>query len=301
MLTQDKIDNHEQLLYTLYQNYYERDLTPEQHLSSFWKQMHKESKVEVDDKKITNLSGIGFGNLFADTIFRKIQNNMTTILYLLRLNNRIEILKLYRRVRPIVKRMGFYFSYDCLRFMCTLALFAKNFRPKDEIRFEKFKHIIENIIRKEYTSAMQEELCKSFSNLVYKKIIQCPFVDGAKDLLEDFEGNISMYISSINPSDELSAVMKERGLSKYFKKVYAHPWSKKEAIEDILIRERIEPTQAVFIGDSYEDYEAASAKQVFFIGRDSGKSFRGADIPIFRDIHEIRKFLKEKILLGISS
>ena len=53
--------------------------------------------------------------------------------------------------------------------------------------------------------------------------------------------------------------------------------------------------EVVFIGDSPQDYEAALACGVPFIGRDGGKSFGDADIQIVKDFNEISKLISENL------
>lgn len=160
------------------------------------------------------------------------------------------------------------------------------------VRFEKFRYITENILGKEYNENTGKRLAERFSSLVYKEIIACPFVAGAKEFLDYYSGKIPLYLASITPADELDRILEARSLKSYFKRVYAVPWLKVKAIEDILFREGILKDEIVFIGDSYEDSQAASSSGIFFIGRNSGKSFHGADIPVYEDMSGIMDFLE---------
>lgn len=157
------------------------------------------------------------------------------------------------------------------------------------IRFKKFEYIAKNILREKYTQSQEKKLSRDFAGFLYRQIITCPFVAGAKDFLSFFHGRIPLYVASINPPRELGKIMKARRLKKYFQKVYCHPWSKKDAIKDILRREKISSKEAIFIGDSLGDYRAAKATRVFFIGR--GKAaFNGFKIPVFKSLSGIREF-----------
>ena len=160
------------------------------------------------------------------------------------------------------------------------------------VRFEKFRYITENILGKGYDEGTEKNLSKIFSGLVFRSLVDCPFVEGAREILDSFQDNIPIYIASRSPADELDKILETRKLKKYFKKIYAVPWLKQDAIRDIRDRENIAFEDIVFIGDSDEDLQAARSTGVFFIGRDSGKSFHEADIPIFKDMFEVRDFLR---------
>ena len=159
------------------------------------------------------------------------------------------------------------------------------------VRFDKFKHITENILKKEYNEDMEKLLSRRFSKLVFERIVECPYVQGAEEFLDYFLGKVPLYLASASPAAELDRILEARNLNKYFKGVYAIPWVKTAVIQDILNRENISSQQAVFIGDAFEDYEAARLTNVFFIGRDGNKSFHGADIPVSKDMFDIKAFL----------
>lgn len=160
------------------------------------------------------------------------------------------------------------------------------------IRFDKFRLITENILKQPFSDRTAEELKTRFSRFVLDKVITCPFVVGAMDLLRFYQNRCSLYLASINPEEELAEILRMRGLTKFFKKVYAHPWHKAEAIREIMRMEEAAPGQIVFIGDSFEDYQAAAEVKVRFIGRDSGRPFHNAGIFVGRDLREILEHLK---------
>lgn len=159
------------------------------------------------------------------------------------------------------------------------------------IRFDKFRHITENILKKKYTGATERELSERFSHLVFQNIVDCPFVDGAVEFLDFFARKIPLYLATVSPPDELDRILDARRIKWYFKKVYTFPWSKEAALRDILSCERLSSAEAVFIGDSFEDYEAARAAGIAFIGRTSGKSFGGAAAPVYKNLAEIKSVL----------
>lgn len=162
-------------------------------------------------------------------------------------------------------------------------------------RFEKFKYITENILKEKYTDQLKEKLSCQFSEFVFEKTIICPFIDGAKEFLEHFSEKIPLYIASINPQKDLENILKARALNVFFKKVYAIPWKKSDALREILKIESIVPDEAVFIGDTFNDYKAAEETNIPFIGRDSGKFFDSIDVPVCKNFHDITRIIEEMI------
>ena len=161
------------------------------------------------------------------------------------------------------------------------------------IRFDKFKFIAENILHINYTDQLSERWCKEFSARVVKGIAECPYVVGAIDFLNEFYSKIPLYLISVSPENELNYILEARDLKKYFKAAFAVSGSKRNTIVSILNGEHLEPKEALFIGDTTEDCQAALAAHVSFIGRNSGKSFGDVDVPICSDFLGIRKMIKE--------
>jgi phosphoglycolate phosphatase-like HAD superfamily hydrolase len=159
------------------------------------------------------------------------------------------------------------------------------------VRFEKFEFIYENIFRLPYSKNIRECLSQEFSDLVFEKIVRCSFVLGAKEFLDYFWGKVPLYLASASPAEELIKIIEARDIKKYFQDVYAIPWVKTDVVGDILKREDVSLEEAVFIGDAFEDLEAARLTGISFIGRDSKKSFHGADIPLYENMFDIREFL----------
>jgi len=159
------------------------------------------------------------------------------------------------------------------------------------IRFEKFKHIYENILKRSYTPPIKRELSAKFSELVFDKIVNCRYVAGALEFLDYYHKTIPLYLVSMSPENEFRRILDARKLTGYFKKFYSSKWKKIEAVKDISRIENKPYEKMVFIGDTYEDYVAARAVGTFFIGRDSNKPFFEADIPVFNDLYQIKQFL----------
>jgi phosphoglycolate phosphatase-like HAD superfamily hydrolase len=159
------------------------------------------------------------------------------------------------------------------------------------IRYEKFRYITEEILGKPYTESVRKSLSQRFSALTLENIIRCPFVNGAQEFLEYFYNLLPIYLVSVNPPGELDTIIKARRLRQYFKKIYTSPVVKSEVINGILSCENICASEAVFIGDTPEDYEASSQTGVFFIARYGSRAFTNISSPGFKDFVELKDFI----------
>lgn len=165
------------------------------------------------------------------------------------------------------------------------------------IRFEKFRYIYEHILQKEYTQDIGDQLGQEFSDFVINRVINCPSVEGADDFLKYFHGRVPLYIVSLNPPEDLDCILKGRQMKHYFTSVHAVSSHKEKAINEVIKAENIDPSEAVFVGDSIEDYEAAGKADVPFIGRYSSFSFEDKNIPVFNDMKEVREHICATVTL----
>lgn len=134
-------------------------------------------------------------------------------------------------------------------------------------RYDKFDYIYKNILREPLTKQKKQELSDKFSEIVFKKIFEAPFVPGACYFIKKNHTSIPLYIISATPEKELEIITSRRGLTPYFQEIYGSPRKKADCIRDILRSSGIAPSDIVFVGDAKNDLKAAKTTQIRFIGR----------------------------------
>lgn len=168
-------------------------------------------------------------------------------------------------------------------------------------RFKKFRFIYKNIIKKPLSESRFKELCRRFKKLVVTEVINCPFMEGAPELLRYCLGRFDMFVVSGTPEDEIRQIIKKRHLSKYFLGIYGSPTTKTQIIRNILRRHKYLPKDTLFIGDSINDYKAAKDTGVKFIvrvtdGRQLWLKDKRYIIGRFKDMLGVKDYLKKQIL-----
>lgn len=134
-------------------------------------------------------------------------------------------------------------------------------------RHKKFRYWIEAVLKREYSKEDGDKLAQRFAQLTREKIINCPYVEGALDLIREFSPRFPMYIASATPLDELKIILDARKLTPYFKGIYGAPTPKQEMFADVIQREQIDRQEVLFIGDSPEDHDVAKESGIVFSGR----------------------------------
>lgn len=162
-------------------------------------------------------------------------------------------------------------------------------------RYEKFVHINNNILHIQINEQILNELADRFSKAVFDEMLRCPYVRGALELIEVQHMNKKLFIASGSPEKELRLIVRERGISHYFKAVYGTPASKVEIIARILYDEKLEKDEVIFVGDAMTDYNSAKKTDVPFIARINhdvpDNPFLDMDVESVNDMTEINKFL----------
>ncbi|MDE2040054.1 MAG: HAD family hydrolase [Elusimicrobia bacterium] len=134
-------------------------------------------------------------------------------------------------------------------------------------RYDKFRYFYEELLRRPMPAGEMERLDARFSALVFKAVLDCPWVPGALEFLRSYRQALPLYVVSATPEPELRRIIEGRGLGGYFRAVYGSPKDKKQNLAALLAGHRLEPSAAVSIGDGSADYEAAQAAGVPFIAR----------------------------------
>ena len=134
-------------------------------------------------------------------------------------------------------------------------------------RFEKIKFYHKAYVGREIDTGELGIWCKRFSDIVLDSVIKAPLVPGVLDFFKKTSGKFSCFIVSGTPQEELELILEKRALSRYFRKAYGSPSSKKEIIGNIISSDALHPDEMIYYGDSLSDYDASVATGVYFIGR----------------------------------
>ena len=160
-------------------------------------------------------------------------------------------------------------------------------------RHVKFKYFIEEILHEEYSEDKEKVLADKFSNIVFERVMTCEYVSGAREFLEDNYDKYDFYIASGTPHEEMMTITDGRDLTKFFKEIYGSPMKKEEIIDKIMNEHKYRNDEIVFVGDASTDLNAAMAKCVYFVGRntpDNVDVFRNVDFKV-DNLKEIERII----------
>jgi phosphoglycolate phosphatase-like HAD superfamily hydrolase len=158
-------------------------------------------------------------------------------------------------------------------------------------RFEKFDIIYRDILKKPLSEADRNELGTRFSELVFQKVLACPFVAGADRFLEKYSSKLELFVASGTPEPELRQIVAKRELGRFFQGVYGSPRTKAEIVRQIMAEQSLLPAEVLFVGDALADYRSACETSVAFVGRVPANSTnpfpREHVLTIVQDLHQL--------------
>lgn len=134
-------------------------------------------------------------------------------------------------------------------------------------RYVKFRYFLEKIRKEKVSEVLVEEWSARFSEIMRAKLIdKAALIPETLNFIEKKKGQMNMHIISGSDGDELRYLGEQLGLSPYFKTIEGSPVPKVDLVKKVLEEFSYPPKQCVLIGDSINDYEAASANNITFLG-----------------------------------
>ena len=119
------------------------------------------------------------------------------------------------------------------------------------------------------TAEIVSYYCQQFSLLVVDKVIQSPWVLGVENYLRSKSQNQTFIMVTATPQGEIEYILKALDLENVFFKVYGAPIKKSDAIFESISEMGIDSSKCLVIGDSIEDYQAATVNGVTFMLRET--------------------------------
>lgn len=133
-------------------------------------------------------------------------------------------------------------------------------------RYVKFRYFFEEI-RKESISDNDILIWAERFSLVMKEFLVNPelLIEETLNFVEENQGKYIMHITSGSDQNELRFLCKSMGIDELFTSIHGSPKPKKEWVKELIEMHGYNLTECVLIGDSFNDYEAASLTGIHFV------------------------------------
>ena len=131
-------------------------------------------------------------------------------------------------------------------------------------RFEKIPLYL-NWAGEPASPAQVHEFCDRFSNLVQQAVIDSPWVPGVYEYLKFHHTRQCFILITGTPQEEIEQILGSLEIAPFFKEVHGAPKSKEIVVNKVLKQLGCSPDEALVIGDSKTDLEAAKGNNVAFV------------------------------------
>ncbi len=134
-------------------------------------------------------------------------------------------------------------------------------------RYVKFRYFFEVIRNETITEPEVLTLAEEFSQVMRKELLNMKLLihDSIAFVKENYQ-DYKMHVVSGSDQNELRYLCQQLQLDPYFISIHGSPTPKKQLVSDLLREFEYPPETVAFIGDSINDWEAASSNKVDFFG-----------------------------------
>jgi len=139
-------------------------------------------------------------------------------------------------------------------------------------RYVKIRYFYNILLGVEVNDEKVQELADKFSTIMKSELTNKKYlIKETVDFIEKNYQNYNFHIVSGSDEKELNYLCKELDLTQYFKTIEGSPTPKNDLVKKILEIYSYNPKEAILIGDSINDYEAANVNGIKFYGYNNEK------------------------------
>ncbi|SDR69831.1 HAD-IA family hydrolase [Gramella sp. MAR_2010_147] len=147
-------------------------------------------------------------------------------------------------------------------------------------RYVKFRYFFEEVRNEKVSEQKIKKLASEFSKIMKELLVdESLLIADSLNFIKKNHLNYKMHVVSGSDQAELRFLCNELEIVQYFISIHGSPTPKKELVKNLLLDYQYLKENCVLIGDSINDYDAASTNQINFIGynsidlKDKGRSY----------------------------
>ena len=171
-----------------------------------------------------------------------------------------------------------------------------HYENKGMSRFLQFDYVANNLLKASNPDKTIQNLANQYAEIVFKQLVQAPFIKGAQELLDFLQFKMPLYIISSSPSNELEELIFHRNLKNYFKSIYGSIDQKGKYICKIYNDLSLNSDSVLYVGDTLKDLNAARQSRVHFCGiQNKLVDFSGHGCWFVNDLIELKLSIEKYI------
>ena len=157
-------------------------------------------------------------------------------------------------------------------------------------RYKKFEFFVNEVLEDSTNKALIADLLAEFENITEKAIIDCSYILGAVEFMNECSKKIPLYLLSATPHSNLLNIINKRNIENIFHEIYGAQINKEKIIKDLIMKNNTSVDEALYIGDAQEDLDIAKSLKINFILRKSDRMVKENNYPRFNDFNQIKDY-----------
>lgn len=137
-------------------------------------------------------------------------------------------------------------------------------------RYVKIRYFFEKILNQQITEEEVQKKASIFSEMMRKELTDKKYlIEETVVFIVQNYNKYNFHIVSGSDQMELQFLCKELDIDIYFKSIEGSPTPKKELVKNLLLKNNYNREATCLVGDSLNDFEAASLNDIAFFGYNS--------------------------------
>ncbi len=151
-------------------------------------------------------------------------------------------------------------------------------------RYVKIRHFYETVLEQPITDQKVLEYANSFSRIMLSKLADSSLlIKQSTNFIKSNFKNYNFHIVSGSDNDELNVLSRQLDIADYFISIHGSPTPKKELVRNLMGVHNYDKEKTCLIGDSINDYEAASDAGISFLAFNNDSLDRYTNLSILDD------------------
>lgn len=149
-------------------------------------------------------------------------------------------------------------------------------------RYVKFRYFFEEVRKEPITDDEILIWAERFSQIM-KELLVNPelLIEETLNIVKENQGKYMMHITSGSDQNELRFLCQSMGIDHLFASINGSPKPKKEWVKELIEMHGYKKEECVLIGDSYNDFEAATFSGIHFMAYNSVSLNEKSTIKMF--------------------
>src|SRR5688572_20108117 len=161
-----------------------------------------------------------------------------------------------------IKRRGFDYAFaEYPHAMDEIRAYCYGFNHTN--RYEKFRHVTEQILRLEFTPDLEKRLAQRYAEFTTASVAEAPEVPGAEAFLKSLMPAPALLSST--PTDMLLTILDRRGWRGLFSIIQGAPINKRDWLRQFQRSLGCDAKDLIFFGDTDEDAQSAKEAGCVFV------------------------------------